>query len=537
MRKILLLLSVGLLNLFSHSQTKIPQLVSFSALVRDANNQPLVNASISIRLTFKEGGKNGSKVYCALHQNTTNQNGFMSIQLNRDVLGTGCNGAPSVTFEKINWQNGGYWMEVEYQTLPGTPFISLGELELASSFYAFAAGTAERVEGFNLTGAKHGDVLSYNMTTAKWEPMSLSGGSSTTGGSTTIDHDQQKLSVSATGDTLYLQNGGFVIIPGISLANTPIQLPIITTTLSLITLNGAISGGNITNDGNAAITQRGVCWGTNPSPTIADSVTHDGSGKGSFTSKLSGLKDSTTYYVRAYATNSAGTAYGNEFNFVPLIPGSILNPNLTYGSVSDKEGNIYKTVEIGTQTWMVENLRSTKYSNGDLIDKAVDKIGIYDSIGVYGHYNNDSRYDNPYGKLYNWFTVVDQRNICPTGWHVPSDAEWSTLINHIDPNAYGGDSTNVVGAKMKSTGTEYWQFPNTKANNESGFSGLPGGAGNPGYTGFNQIGYIAVWWSSSTLFPENSSYCSTRALLSWGDSVIRNAHQKYWTLSVRCLKD
>ena len=109
-------------------QSNIPQLVSFSALVRDANNQPLVNTPVSIRLTFKEGGQTGPLVYCALHQTTTNQNGFMSLQLNRDVLGTGCNGAPSTLFEDIPWENGGFWMEVEYQVTPGDPFENLGQI-------------------------------------------------------------------------------------------------------------------------------------------------------------------------------------------------------------------------------------------------------------------------------------------------------------------------------------------------------------------------------------------------------------------------
>ena len=253
MKKISTLLFASIFAVLSYAQTNIPQLVSFSAVVRDANNQPLLNTPVSIRLTFKEGGQTGPLVYCALHQTTTNQNGFMSLQLNRDVLGTGCNGAPSTAFQNIPWENGGFWMEVEYQTVPGSPFVNLGQLELASSFYAFAAGTAERVAGFDLTGANDGDVLTYNITTQQWEAMPPSGGGTGFSGNyndltntptiptvptnvsaftndagyvTTLNDDDptneiQQLSVSATGDTLHLQNGGFVIIPGISVANTP----------------------------------------------------------------------------------------------------------------------------------------------------------------------------------------------------------------------------------------------------------------------------------------------------------------------------
>jgi uncharacterized protein (TIGR02145 family) len=271
MKKLSTFLFASLFAVVSYAQTNIPQLVSFSAVVRDANNQPLVNTPVSIRLTFKQGGQTGPLVYCALHQNTTNQNGFISIQLNRDVLGTGCNGAPSTAFENIPWENGGFWMEVEYQTVPGSPFVNLGQLELASSFYAFAAGTAERIAGFDLSGANDGDVLTYNITTQQWEAMPPNGGGTGFSGNyndltntpalapvatsgnyndlsntptiptvptnvsafnndagyvTTLNDDDptneiQQLSVSATGDTLRLQNGGFVIIPGLSAANTP----------------------------------------------------------------------------------------------------------------------------------------------------------------------------------------------------------------------------------------------------------------------------------------------------------------------------
>jgi hypothetical protein len=132
-------------------------------------------------------------------------------------------------------------------------------------------------------------------------------------------NELQNLSVSAAGDTLYLQNGGFVIIPGISAANAPVQLATLTTSaVSSLTNISATSGGNITDDGGANITTRGVCYSINTNPTTADNITNDGNGTGSFTSNLSGLTASTTYYVRAYATNSAGTAYGNELSFITL---------------------------------------------------------------------------------------------------------------------------------------------------------------------------------------------------------------------------
>jgi hypothetical protein len=176
---ILLFLLSGFISMFS--QTKVPQLVSFSAVVRNANNTPLANTSVSLRLTFRKLGQTGPIVYCALHQQTTNANGYISLQLNRQVLGTTCNGAPFTAFENIPWEEGGFWMDVEYQTTPTTPFVSLGQLELASTFYSFVAKYAENVKNVSLGSAKNNDVLSFDSTTSTWKGKSISGMAGTPG--------------------------------------------------------------------------------------------------------------------------------------------------------------------------------------------------------------------------------------------------------------------------------------------------------------------------------------------------------------------
>lgn len=312
--------------------------------------------------------------------------------------------------------------------------------------------------------------------------------------------------------------------------NNPGSLAAITTSaVTSITGTTAVSGGNISNDGGSPITQRGVCYSTTPTPTTANTTVISGSGTGSFTCNLSGLIPNTTYYVRAYAINSAGTAYGNEVSFTANTGIIISNP----GAGVTFDGYTYSSIVLGNgQEWMAENLRTTVYANGDFIPNETDATQWSTlTTGAWTHYNNESQYEYPYGKLYNWFAVADPRNVCPTGWHVPSDAEWSLFINYLDPNADGGWVGNTAGGKMKSPGTQYWQSPNQDATNESGFSGLPGGWASA-FGGFGQLG---TWWSSTE---SNAGFSAWQRLLGYGvGSVTRSGGIETGGSSVRCLKD
>jgi uncharacterized protein (TIGR02145 family) len=294
-----------------------------------------------------------------------------------------------------------------------------------------------------------------------------------------------------------------------------------------ITGTTATSGGNITNNGGTSVTQRGVVWSTSPNPTTANSLSSAGSGSGSYTSNLTGLNSNTTYYVRAYATNSAGTAYGNELSFTTTGGGSniISNP----GAGVTFNWYTYSSVVLGNgQEWMAENLRTTTYANQDPIPN-VTGATQWESLttGAWVHYNNDNQYENPYGKLYNWYAVADVRNLCPTGWHVPSDAEWTVLSDYL-----GGEV--VAGGKMKSTGTQYWLSPNTDASNESGFSGLPGGLRNNFYGLFTNVGDAGFWWSSTGSSATDALY---RDLIYSNGITGRNDGHKQAGFSVRCLRD
>jgi uncharacterized protein (TIGR02145 family) len=177
--------------------------------------------------------------------------------------------------------------------------------------------------------------------------------------------------------------------------------------------------------------------------------------------------------------------------------------------ITDAEGNSYKTVYIGTQQWMAENLKVTKYSDGSTIPNITDDTQWQNNTtGAWAYYNNDAANNPKYGKLYNWYAVSKttngNKNVCPTGWHVPTDAEWTVLTDYL-----GGAS--VAGGKMKEVGSTNWLYPNTEATNISLFTGLPGGY--RGYGGsYNGIGYYGDWWSSSEYTIQallGAAFCTT----------------------------
>jgi uncharacterized protein (TIGR02145 family) len=261
-----------------------------------------------------------------------------------------------------------------------------------------------------------------------------------------------------------------------------VNLPTVSTTdVTNVTQTGATSGGNVTSDGGGTVTARGVCWTTSCSdPTVSGSHTTNGSGTGSFTSVITGLTTHTQYLLRAYATNSAGTAYGNTLSFTTK----------SNTSVTDFDGNVYNVVTIGTQTIMAENLKATHYRDGSAVTYVENNTTWHGmTTGAYCWYNND-QYTNKitYGALYNSKAALDTRKLCPAGWHIPSGTEWTTLMNYL-----GGEP--VAGGKLKEACTIHWLTPNQGATNSSGFTGVPGGAREDDGTFGNMFMY-GTWWSS-----------------------------------------
>ena len=313
----------------------------------------------------------------------------------------------------------------------------------------------------------------------------------------------------------------------------------------------ATCGGNVTDMGLDDVTARGVCWSTSQNPTISNSHTTDGSGLGSFTSSITGLTSGETYYVRAYATNSSGTAYGNQVSLtLPMVDAKSC-PSAPV--VTDHEGNVYATVQIGTQCWMRENLRTTTSPKTGtyLVNTAhlstVNRSSFYGTKVVHWYVNDSTTYaPMGYGLLYNWCAAMDTANsnsyvevptpsnvcnndyfsfnpsapyrgICPAGWHLPSYSEWNTLRNNYSPD------------DLLASGND-WASSHSNA---TGFTALPAGYFGNGYASFQGAGTgnKTYFWSCT------GGTDRAQALLLQNNQKNLSLTDKNYGMSVRCVKD
>jgi len=219
----------------------------------------------------------------------------------------------------------------------------------------------------------------------------------------------------------------------------------------------------------------------------------------------------------------------NLFLFLTImIVSSIAFGQESNKTVTDIDGNVYKTVTIDTQVWMAENLKTTKYRNGNLIETtspATLDITTESTPKYQWAYAGNESNVATYGRLYTWYAATDSRNVCPTGWHVPTDSEWTTLTTYLE-------GENVAGGKLKEAGTSHWSSPNIRATNETGFTALPGGYRNY-YGSFNGIGATGGWWSSTEYL---TNYAWSR-YMTYDSSYVYNNYGKTYGYSVRCLRD
>ena len=357
------------------------------------------------------------------------------------------------------------------------------------------------------------------------------------------------ITVSPTSTTTYTVTGtnsyGCTATASKTMTVNPIAPTVTTSNVTDITTTTASCSGNVTSTGGSSVTARGVCWSTSQNPTVNGSHTTNGTGIGSFTSSISSLTPNTTYYVRAYATNSAGTAYGSQVSFTTAQDGQ---PCPAASTVTDYDGNTYNTVQIGNLCWMKENLRTTHYADGTAIPACGSCTS---SISPY-YYNNSSSGISltSRGYQYNWPAAVHSaasssanpsgvQGICPNGWHVPSDAEWTQLTDYVSSQSQyvcGSNNTYIAKALASTTGwgssiTTCAVGNDQSGNNTTGFSAVPAGVW---YAGFNNVGYSATFWSS-TQYNNSSAYF--RYFSATHADVNSDITAKQYGCSVRCLRD
>ncbi|MGF1586488.1 MAG: fibrobacter succinogenes major paralogous domain-containing protein [Bacteroidales bacterium] len=322
-----------------------------------------------------------------------------------------------------------------------------------------------------------------------------------------------------------------IIASALSCSCSKSETPVLIATVEVtgITDVSARSGGIIVYGEEGGYKDKGVVWGTVADPTIENNSgrnTHTGNNS-EFSSIIEGLNPGTVYYIRAYASNILGTAYGDEQSFRTYLQG-----------VNDIDGNTYYTIGIGSQEWMGTNLKTTRYLNGDSIN-FISLSQEWESVTGAARtvYNSDIENERVFGSLYNWYAVTDDRGICPPGWRVPGDEDWKVLERELGMSTSSSNRSGLrdryAGGKLKERGTARWNGPNILATDEYGFRALPGGyidiKGNSQTRDRN-----GNWWTSTELHEINAIY---RNLYHENAGIYRSGIHKNSGFSVRCMKE
>ncbi len=310
--------------------------------------------------------------------------------------------------------------------------------------------------------------------------------------------------------------------------------PVVTTSSFTPDYISAIGGGTVTDVGSLGVSARGVCWSIDQNPTISDNITINGSGIGGFSSSLINLQLGITYYVRAYASNTLRTEYGNQISFTTLT-------TITYNGIT------YDVVLIGNHVWFAENLRTTHFNDGNPIQQVGDNTSWTNmTTPAYCWYDNDFSNVAIYGVLYNWF-AANSGKLCPTDWHVPTDDDWSIIGDYMIANNYNFDGTTTGNKIAKSmTSTSLWYSTDIEGapgntdyssyRNMSGFNAVPGGTRLSVDGQFYHLGVYANWHSGN-LYGENTISVQIGFNSVGLNSFISYASSFSTGKSIRCLKD
>jgi len=540
MKKVYLLISTVLLSASLWAQA--PQSFSYQAVVRGANNELVANKPVGMKVSLLQGSESGTAVYVETHTPTSNTNGLVSV-----AIGAGTKVAGN--FATIDWSKGPYFVKTETDLTGGTSYSLTSVSQLLSVPYAlYAANSQPGPKGDQGLPGKDGaqgpkgdqglpgkdGVDGKNGLPGATGPQGPAG--SFPAGTTT---GEMKYWDGITWNSVTPGNNGqgLTFCDGVPTWTTGGICPgkIASLNCAGVSVNGSLNNGEIATNVSFGITYSGGNGGSYSAQNISSTSVLG------LTATLQAGSFATGNGSLTFTVSGTPTSVGNAL-FLVTIAGQVCSVSMavqekpsTIGipgpNITDVENNTYKTVTIGTQQWMAENLKTSKYSDGTTIPNITDNTQWSNlTTGAWAYYNNDATNNAKYGKLYNWYAVSPttngNKNVCPTGWHVPTDAEWTVLTDYL-----GGLS--VAGGKMKEVGTTSWNSPNTDATNTSLFTGLAGG--NRYYDGYySYIGGYGYWWSSTE---DGTTNAWGRTLDSYNGSAYRDGSVKRNGLSVRCLRD
>lgn len=526
---------------------QVPQKFSYQGVVRDAAGNLVRNAPVGVRVSLLKASADGVAVYCETHRQSTNANGLLILTIGDGTVVGG-------DMATIDWADGPYFLKTETDVTGGSNYTLVGAQQLLSVPYALYAG--------NTTNAFSGD---YNDLSNKPEipavPTEVSAFTNDAGYISNKECDNlsycqlvsQIAKLQNTVDSLKekVQEGGGYGSDSLHSAKIEqLVLPIVNT-LRMDSQSRYVDA-ELMFHGRSTITECGICYGFTSNPTLADKVIKsENKNIGEYTCRMGYLNPDTEYYVRAYASNSEGTAYGTVIKFKTSIYGVDSFPCPATPTLVDYDGNTYNTVQIGEQCWMKENLKTTTYADGTGISKGST---ISTTTAFYYYPNNNSSNKEMYGLLYNWKAATKGlgsagipsgiQGVCPKGWHVPSDAEWTQLSDYVGSQKwYRCIATNQYYIAKSMATTQGWDEStddcvvgnNQERNNGTGFSAVQAGEYVRTGSGNNYWFGFPTFWSTT----DSGDGCANNRYFFFNSNEIGKDYynKKESGCSVRCLKD
>jgi uncharacterized protein (TIGR02145 family) len=559
LKHILFVIAIVFLPVFLLCQ--VPEKMNYQAVIRDSDGSLLINRQIKIRFSIIASNTEGSAVYQEIQQPITSSNGLISVEIGA--------GETSDSFTTINWSDGPYFIKTEINTNNNSGYSLTLISELLSVPYAFHAKTANNL----LEEVPESDPIFESSTaagittldTANWnnplknlqenDPVFNASIAAEITPSDTFSWNNKLDSFDESDPVFSSSVAAGITTSDTSSWNNPLKNlqendPVFNASIAAeITPSDTSSWNNKLDSFN----ESDPVFSSSVSAGITASDTSNWNNSNEVDSSITNEIQEISRNGLIVTLNRNGGTYTDSIN---VFDGNMNNKNITnltdpvnlqdavtkkyvdnlfaqlYAQgalrVRDYDGNYYNTIQIGNQIWMTENLKTTTYANGDSIKDGIDigNLSLEEIPKYWFAYDNDKNNIPIYGNLYTWYAINDERNICPSGWHIPSISEWSLLIDHL-----GGEF--IAGGKLKERGTIHWNAPNEGATNSSGFQALPGGV--RGYGGpFGNIQYGANYWTST----EKDLIEAYNYGLSFGNSsVYYGGSDKKVGFSVRCIKD